>query len=236
LHVKRLRELCAHLGLPDVAEHRLGLFLELLGHDPEAPTSVTDPAEAVDVHLADSLSALPLLRLVLHEPGPIVDIGSGAGLPGLPLAVALEPVAVDLLEATGRKCAFIERAIECLGQRNARCVCARAEDWGRGEGAGRYAAATARALAPLATLVEYASPLLRPGGVLVAWKGARDPGEEEGGRAAAAALGMMPREVLRTEPFPAALHHHLHVFEKTAATPPGFPRRPGAARKRPLRS
>jgi 16S rRNA (guanine527-N7)-methyltransferase len=236
LHVKRLRELCAHLGLPSAAERRLGLLLELLEHDPEAPTSVTDPAEAVDVHIADSLSALPLIRPLLHESGPIVDIGSGAGLPGLPLAVVLEPVEVDLLEAAGRKCAFIERAIESLGQRNARCVCARAEDWGRGEGAGRYAAATARALAPLATLVEYASPLLRPAGVLVAWKGGRDPDEEEGGRTAAAALGMTAREILLTKPFPTARHHHLHVFEKTAATPPGFPRRPGVARKRPLGS
>jgi 16S rRNA (guanine527-N7)-methyltransferase len=232
--VKRLHELCARLELPVEAEQRLALLLEALAEDPEAPTSVTTPLEAVDVHLADSLSALSLLRPLLGDSGAVVDIGSGAGLPGLPLAIALESAEVDLLESTGRKCAFIERTIERLDQRNARCVCARAEDWARAEGASRYGAVTARALAPLATLAEYASPLLRPGGVLVAWKGARDHGEEEAGRAAAAALGMTPREVVHTTPFPGARNHHLHVFEKTAATPPGFPRRPGIARKRPL--
>jgi 16S rRNA (guanine527-N7)-methyltransferase len=185
------------------------------------------------VHVADSLAALSLLR-ERAPGGPLVDIGSGAGFPGLPLAIALEPAEVVLLEATGRKCAFIERAIERLGLASARAVCARAEDWGAGEGAIRYAAATARAVGPLATLVEYAAPLLRPGGVLVAWKGARDGAEEEAAARAAATLGMTAREVLRTEPFAGARNHHLHVFEKVGPTPPGYPRRPGMARKRPL--
>ena len=87
MHVKRLRELCAHLGLPDVAERRLGLLLELLEHDPEAPTSVTDPAESVDVHVADSLSALPLLRPFLRGAGPVVAIVDGNGGVGDDFAV-----------------------------------------------------------------------------------------------------------------------------------------------------
>lgn len=231
--MKRLAELCARLGLPADAERKLRLLLELLATDPEAPTSVTDPGEALDVHIADSLSVLPLLG---DRPAPaaIVDIGSGAGFPGLPLAVALEGATVDLLESTGRKCRFIERAVERLEQPNASAVCTRAEDWARAEGAGRYGLAAARAVAPLATLIEYASPLLREGGRLIAWKGARDPAEERRGEGAAAALAMTPVAIERVTPFAEARHRHLHVFEKHGPTPAGIPRRSGMAQKRPF--
>jgi 16S rRNA (guanine527-N7)-methyltransferase len=83
-------------------------------------------------------------------------------------------------------------------------------------------------------LVEYAAPLLRPGGVLVAWKGARDDAEEAGGARAAERLGMEPRGVEQVVPFKRAENRHLHVFEKVGATPEDIPRRPGMARKRPL--
>jgi 16S rRNA (guanine527-N7)-methyltransferase len=231
--VKRLAELCARLGLPADAERKLRLLLELLADDPEAPTSVTDPGEALDVHIADSLSVLPLLAK-RPPPGAIVDIGSGAGFPGLPLAIALEGATVDLLEATGRKCRFIAHAVDRLGQPNARVACARAEDWARAEGAERYELAAARAVAPLSTLVEYASPLLQEGGNLIAWKGARDPAEERGGEAAAAALAMIPVAIERVTPFAEARHRHLHVFEKRGPTPAGIPRRSGMAQKKPF--
>jgi 16S rRNA (guanine527-N7)-methyltransferase len=231
--VKRLHDLCAGLGLPAVAEQRITLLLELLATDPEAPTSVTAPEQALDAHVADSLSVLPLLR-----EGPpvevIVDIGSGAGFPGLPLAAVFEGAAVDLVESTGRKCAFLSRAIERLGLRNARAISARAEDWARTDGAGRYDLAVVRAVAPLATLVEYASPLLREGGRLVAWKGARDEAEERQGTAAADELGMAAIGVERVTPFPGARHRHLHLFEKRGPTPPAIPRRAGMAKKRPF--
>ena len=213
------------------------MLLDLLSGDPSAPTRVTDPAEAIDVHIADSLSALPLLGLLL--PGgvkaeAIVDIGSGAGFPGLPLAVVLEESRVDLVESTERKCRFVACTIERLGLSNARAVCLRAEDWARGEGAGRYRLAVVRAVAPLATLVEYASPLLVGGGFLIAWKGARDGAEERRGASAASAVGMRPHSVEPVVPFPGSRRRHLHVFEKHAPTPPGIPRRAGMARKRPL--
>jgi 16S rRNA (guanine527-N7)-methyltransferase len=89
-------------------------------------------------------------------------------------------------------------------------------------------------LAPLAVLAEYASPLLRVGGVLIAWKGARDPSEEAAASEAADRLGLRVRGVVRAEPFEGARNRHLHVLMKEAATPGGFPRRPGVARKRPL--
>jgi 16S rRNA (guanine527-N7)-methyltransferase len=231
--VKRLHELCLWLELPGEAERKLALLLELLASDSSAPTSVTAPDEAVEVHLADSLSALPLLGERLSSE-PLVDIGSGAGFPGLPLATALPGTAVDLVEATGRKCRFIARAIERLGLPNARAVCERAEDWARSDGAGRYGVATARALASLPTLVEYASPLLREGGRLIAWKGARDPAEERRGASAAAALAMTPILIEPVTPFPDARDRYLHVYEKIGPTPLGVPRRAGMAGKRPF--
>jgi 16S rRNA (guanine527-N7)-methyltransferase len=231
--VKRLHQVCKRAGLQTPAEQKLVTLLRLIAADPEAPTSVTSPEEAVDAHVADSLSVLPLLvgRPPLET---IVDIGSGAGFPGLPLAVAFDQAEVDLLEATARKCRFIERAIGALEQRNAHVVCERAEDWARSRGTGRYSLAVARAVAPLSTLVEYASPLLREGGLLVAWKGARDQVEEGQAAVAAGMLGMSPLGVEAVTPFAEARHRHLHVFEKTAPTPAGIPRRPGVAQKRPF--
>jgi 16S rRNA (guanine527-N7)-methyltransferase len=233
--VKRLHEVCVALDLDFVAEQELTALLELIARDSDAPTSVTAPDEAVDTHVADSLSAIPVLAC-RPPPQTIADIGSGAGFPGLPLAVAFRRAEVDLIESTGRKCGFIERAIEQLGLDNARVVCARAEDWARAQGAGRYDLAVVRAVAPLATLLEYASPLLRDHGLLVAWKGARDELEERQGEAAARALGMTPRAIHSVTPFPGARGRHLHVFEKTGPTPAGIPRRAGMGRKRPFGS
>jgi 16S rRNA (guanine527-N7)-methyltransferase len=228
--------LCERHGLGRDAQHKLETLVELLATDAHAPTSVTDPAEATDAHIADSLSGLPVITALLAErpPAAIVDIGSGAGFPGLPLAIALERSAIDLVEATARKCEFIARAIERVELPNARVVCMRAEDWARGEGAGRYQVALARALAPLATLVEYASPLLAEGGSLVAWKGARDVAEEGRGDDAARAVGMSTHTCHAVTPFTGSRLRHLHVFQKIEPTPAGIPRRPGIARKRPL--
>jgi 16S rRNA (guanine527-N7)-methyltransferase len=128
----------------------------------------------------------------------------------------------------------IERLAAAAGVENARAVPSRAEEWAAGEGREAYDAVTARAVAPLAVLAEYAAPLLRQDGVLVAWKGSRDSAEEAAGNAAAGALGMTAASVIPVAPFAAARNRHLHVFTKREPTPPGFPRRPGMARKRPL--
>jgi 16S rRNA (guanine527-N7)-methyltransferase len=233
--VKRLAELCEAWDLPARAEETLDALLELIARDRAAPTAVTDPARAVDSHLADSLSGLDVLR---GRPSleAAVDIGSGAGFPGLPLAVALPGIRVDLLEAARRKCAFLARAIETLALENAHVVCARAEELGSEPRSDAYDAALARAVGPLPTLVEYAAPLLRDGGVLVAWKGRRDRLEERAGAEAARALGLRAAGAIAVEPFPGAANRHLHVYEKESPTPPGYPRRPGMARKRPLGS
>jgi 16S rRNA (guanine527-N7)-methyltransferase len=186
----------------------------------------------VDEHVADSLSGLAVEGL--READTIADLGSGAGFPGLPLALALPAARVDLVEASARKCELIARLASAAGASNARALALRAEQLGAGEGQGAYAVVTARALAPLAVLVEYAAPLLRPEGALVAWKGARSAEEEAAGERAGAAVGLEAAEVITVAPFAHARARHLHVFAKTAPTPARFPRRPGVARKRPL--
>ena len=178
-----------------------------------------DPAEAIDVHVADSLSGLEEEAL----PGArrVADIGAGAGFPGWCSPWRCRAPQVDLVESGRRKAEVIARLAAAAGLGNARPVPARAEEWAAGEGAGAYDAVTARALAALPVLVEYAAPLLREGGSLVAWKGARDEAEERAGRAAAAELGLEADEPLRVEPFPAARDRHLHVFRKVRAPTPG---------------
>jgi 16S rRNA (guanine527-N7)-methyltransferase len=193
---------------------------------------VTKAEAAVEVHLADSLSGLELATL--RDATRIADMGAGAGFPGLVLAAALPAAEVDLIESTARKAGFIEQLAAQAGIGNARAVPARVEEWGAGEGREAYAAVTARALAALPVLVEYAAPLLAPGGTFVAWKGARDAREEAAGEAAAAQVGLAPVDVRRVKPFPTAEQRHLHVYSKTGPTPERFPRRPGIARKRPL--
>src|SRR5947208_657986 len=145
----------------------------------------------------------------------IADVGSGAGFPGLPLAVALPDARVDLIEATARKCEFIRRAIEAAEIDNARVVCERAEHWAsRAPPAGGregYEAVTARAVGRMSTLAELASPLLIDGGTLVAWKGHRDAGEEAELRRAVDRLAMTPVTVTWVGPYAGSRHRHLHV-------------------------
>ena len=218
--------------LPSSSTDRFLRLLEALASEPGPPTSVTDPHEAAEVHLADSLSGLDVEPL--REATSIVDLGAGAGFPGLVLAVALPHARVDLVESSRHKCETIERLRAAAGAANARAIPERAEEWGRGAGAGAYRAATARALAPLAVLCEYAVPVLELGGALVCWKGSRDAGEEAAGARAATEVGLELAEIRPVAPFPASRNRHLHAFVKVAPTPSRFPRRAGMAVKRPL--
>jgi 16S rRNA (guanine527-N7)-methyltransferase len=229
---RRLADLGGRYALPDGAPGALGRLLELLQADPTAPTSLRDPGAAVNAHVADALVALELDAVRGAE--RIADLGSGAGFPGLVLAAALPDADVALVEANGRKCAFLARAAEAMGLANVSVVAERAESWP--DGLGRHDLVTARAVAPLAVLVEYAAPLMDLGGTLVAWKGRRDGAEDADGEAAAAATGLERVEVRPVRPWAGAEHLHLHVFAKIASTPNRYPRRPGMASKRPLRA
>jgi len=217
-------------GLPGPGAAQLEALVECVATHPEAPTTVTDRPGILRDHLADSLVALELP--VVRRATTIADLGAGAGFPGLALATALPSAQVRLVESNGRKCAFIAEAIDAAGIRNAEVVHARAESWP--EGRETCDLVTARALAPLPVVAEYAAPLLINGGALVAWRGRRDPEDEAAGARAAAELGLHAAEPVHVEPYAGALHRHLHVMVKVAPTPSRFPRRPGMARKRPL--
>jgi 16S rRNA (guanine527-N7)-methyltransferase len=228
----RLEQVVERWRLPDGSSERLERLLRALAEDPYAPTSVRDPVRGADVHVADSLSALEVTGL--READPVVDIGSGAGFPGLVLASALPEAHIDLVESARRKCQFLERVVGELGLENVAVVCSRAEEWAAAGGRERYSLVVARAVGLLATLVEYAAPLLRVGGQLVAWKGRRDSDEERRGEAAASLLGMRPLGVRWVGPYAGSRHRHLHVYEKLTPCPAGYPRRVGMAKKRPL--
>jgi 16S rRNA (guanine527-N7)-methyltransferase len=218
------------------AREALDKVLELLRSERASVSSVTEPERAWKVHVADSLSGLQVAGLAGAT--SIADVGSGAGFPGLVLAVALPQARVDLIESVARKCDFIRRAAEAAGIENARVVGERAEAWAgtpppRG-GFEAYEAVTARAIGRLSTIAELGSPLLVEGGVLVAWKGRRSAEEEAELEAASARLAMHPEEVLAVGPYAGSRHRHLHVMRKSGPTPEGLPRRPGLAKKRPF--
>ena len=223
------RGLAAGFGLSAGQAAQLEALLSLLGGD-DAPTTVREPERAADVHLADSLVALELE--VVRRAARVADLGSGAGFPGLPLAVALPAAEFSLVESQSRKCRFLERALAGARIGNARAVCARAEEWR--EGFGLHDVVLARALAPPAVVLEYAAPLLCSGGVMVDWRGRRDAAEERSAARAAAELGLRRLEIRHVAPYAQASDHHLHLYTKVAPTPARFPRRAGIARKRPL--
>jgi 16S rRNA (guanine527-N7)-methyltransferase len=183
------------------------------------------------VHVADSLTGLEVGELATAR--RIADIGSGAGFPGFVLAVALPEAHVDLIESVGRKCEFMHRAIEASGISNASVLNARSEELARKEKRESYDVVTARAVGRLSTLAELASPLLPEGGVLVAWKGKRNPGEEEQLDRASIELAVKLEDVLDVGDRAGSKHRHLYVVRKLRPTPEDLPRRPGLAKKRP---
>jgi 16S rRNA (guanine527-N7)-methyltransferase len=216
------------------AQPALDRLVELVRSDPAAPVARSTIPRAREVHVADSLSGLEVPELAAA--GAIADLGAGAGFPGLVLAAALPDARVDLVESVSRKCEFLARAIERMGIGNARVLCERAEVLAAGAGRESYDAVTARAVGPLATLAELASPLLRQGGVLVAWKGRRVPGEEEAAARAGGRTALEPLRVVAVRPYRGSRARHIHVLRKNGPTPNGLPRRPGMAAKRPFGS
>ena len=174
-------------------------------------TSISDPAEARRALLEDSLRAVPLVE---RYDGAVIDVGSGGGAPGIPLADALPERRVTLLEANGRKCEFLRS----FAPPNATVVQGRAEE----QEQDRFGVALAKALAPPPVAAEWCLPLVREGGAAILFVG---PSADAGQVARAAAL--LAAELVESPP-------GFLVLEKRGPTPPGFPRRPGIARKRPL--
>ncbi|HEV2791349.1 MAG TPA: 16S rRNA (guanine(527)-N(7))-methyltransferase RsmG, partial [Solirubrobacterales bacterium] len=196
-------------GLDAAARRQLETVLELLAEERASVSSVVDE-RAWQVHVVDSLTGLevPELATALR----IADVGAGAGFPGLVLAVALPRTQIDLLESVGRKCEFMRRAIDGAGIPNATVINARSEDWASADGREAYEAVTARAVGRLSTLAELASPLLKPNGALVAWKGKRDEEEEQQLENASEALAMRPEQILDVGNRAGSTHRHLHLI------------------------
>jgi 16S rRNA (guanine527-N7)-methyltransferase len=231
---KRLAELAARYKLHSDAGPALAAVLEALAREPDPHTTVSNPDEAVDIHVADSLSGLEVPEVRVAS--SIADIGSGPGFPGLALAVALPRARVDMIESASRKCAVIDRLTHAAGLDNeiVRALPMRAEERAAWGGRDAYDVVTARAVGALPVLVEYAAPLLRAGGVFVAWKGTLDADELARGAKAAVEVGLEPEAVVEVQPWPEARDRNLVVYRKVSETPDRFPRRPGMAAKRPL--
>lgn len=200
-------------------------------------TAITDPEGIAVRHFADSLAGLLALPPA-PERGPdlrVIDVGSGAGFPGLPLAIARPGLRLTLLEATGKKAAFIRHVVEMLDLNGVEVVTGRAEDLGRDR---RYRetfdVALARALAPLPVLLELTLPFVARGGRLIAWKKAAIEDEIAASARALATLGgrIQERRTLRLTGDEA--DRMLLVVEKTRPTPTNYPRRAGVPAKSPL--
>jgi len=225
---------------------RLGRYLAmLLAANREANlTSITDPGEAWRKHILDSLTLLP----VLAELGPgatMIDVGTGGGLPGVPLAIVLPELRVTLLESTGKKIEFLRQAVVALGLSNVRGVLGRAEEVGqdRGERASsgregghreRYDAVVARAVGPLNVLLELTVPLARapgegkPSGVIALIKGQKGDEELADAKEALHQLKAVHETTLETPT------GRVMVFSKGAATPRTYPRRDGEPKRAPI--
>jgi 16S rRNA (guanine527-N7)-methyltransferase len=176
-------------------------------------TAIADPGDAWERLVVDALRATEVVRAV---EGPIVDVGSGGGTPGIPLAAALPDRQVTLLEASARRCEFLRSAVRELP--NVYVVRGRAEE----QPTDCYGVALAKALAPPPVAAEWCLPLVRAGGAAILWVGE------------SADVDAVARVASRLAAEPADGPPGLLVLRKIGPTPPGFPRRPGMARKRPL--
>lgn len=199
-------------------------------------TRITDPAEIETRHFLDSLSAaVPLLdRLYAGDALRLVDVGSGGGMPGLPLKIAFPRLRVTLVESMRKKAEYLRETVAALGLRDVDVLAERAETAAR-EPAHRdsYDWATARAVGPLAVVVELCAPFLAPGGLLVAQRSGDLDVELVNAAPAFKALHLWTRTPISFDLAPLR-GHGLIIGEKYAPTPESYPRRPGVPRKKPL--
>lgn len=201
-------------------------------------TALTDDASILALHFLDSLTVVPLIASLQHQqPAPlnVLDVGTGAGFPGLPLKIALPRLRVTLMDSTAKKVHFCNEVIRALGLADISAVHGRAEEAGHQPAhRERYDVVVARAVAPMPTLAEYLLPLTRVGGTCIAMKGSDAQAEAERAAGAIAKLGGGPAKVV-----PVGLpgrddKRALIVIDKQRATPKLYPRRGGAPRKSPL--
>jgi 16S rRNA (guanine527-N7)-methyltransferase len=194
-------------------------------------TAIEGPEEAAIRHFADSL-APPALAALLSG-WRIIDVGTGAGFPGLPLAIAREDLHITLLDSVRKKTQFLETAILRLGIKNAAVVTARAEDYARAAGREAFDAAVSRAVASMNVLLEYMLPFPRVGGLVLMWKGPAAPEEMAGSANACRALG---GNNLSSHPYSLKDRGAFFIVssEKVRPVPPEYPRKAGKPLKSPI--
>jgi 16S rRNA (guanine527-N7)-methyltransferase len=229
----RLNRLCERYSLDSDAREKLFRLTEWSLEVEISGTAIDSLEDAVDRHIADSLVALECERV--REARNLVDIGSGLGFPGLALAVVMPGAHVVVVDSVRKKMEAAARIASDLAIENIECVWGRAEEIAERGSPHREAfdLVTARALADLGVLLEYASPLLQQGGHLVAWKGTPSDAELAGAVATAPVAAMSLPAAQRVEPFRGS-RRALYISEKQGATPERLPRRAGVALKKPL--
>jgi len=224
----------AAIGLPGTTLDRLERYVVLLleANRHLNLTRIVDPADVARLHLLDALAALPLL----DELGAVraVDLGSGGGVPGIPMALARPGVRWTLVDSAARKATALRGFVDALELDGVDVIASRAELLGHDPGHREaHDFVAARACATLPVLAEYALPLLRVGGTLVAWKGALSADELDAGTAAAARLGGGD-PVVRDSGIESLGAHRFVLITKLTAGDPAYPRRPGVPERRPL--
>lgn len=196
-------------------------------------TAVMEPEETLDRHFVDSLVVLK--TNLMQGRHSLIDVGTGAGFPGLPLALACPEMQVTLLDAQQKRLNFLEAVIQATGAGNIRLIHARAEDAARSpEYREAYDMAVARAVAPLNILCEYLLPFVRVGGIMVCWKGPGLSEELEAGKKAALLLGGVPGEPQNAGIAYRDWQHQLFKVEKVRPTGKTYPRKAGIPKKMPI--
>jgi 16S rRNA (guanine527-N7)-methyltransferase len=239
--LERLAHEAAALGITLTPEQieRLAHYVRLLldANQRLNLTRIVEPDEVERRHLLDGLTcALPCLD-VLNGGADwrCIDVGSGGGVPGIPLAIAFPSLTVTLLESTGKKASFLQDAIAALELSQVQVRAARAEDAARDpDERDSYDLVVARALAPLPVALELCVPFARPGGIVVLPRGSDLDAQRADGEAAARQLGARLRPPLPLDVPGLPSGRSLVVADKNKPTPDQFPRRPGQPAKRPL--
>lgn len=217
----------AGLAVPASVARRLLRVLDAAGREKQNLTRITDPGAALERHLIDSLLGATL-PAVSASSGPIADVGSGIGFPGLALAAVFPDRAVHLIESEKRKAEWLSRAAADFP--NVRVVPERSEDLAR-RCRGEFSLAVARALGPAPVALELCAPLVGADGHVVLWRSG--PADDPAAGPAADALGFTAPQIHPYAPFPGADRHYA-VYARREPTPSRFPRRPGRAAKQPL--
>ena len=196
-------------------------------------TAIRDSESIRTKHFLDSLSCV--LAWKSSPPGELIDVGTGAGFPGIPLKILYPNLKLTLVESVGKKAMFCQHVVKLLGLEQVEVIQTRAEDLGQDpQYRERYDWAVARAVAHLKVLGEYLIPLVRVGGSILAQKGESGPAEAQSAEEAMKLLGGKLKQLIPVHLPGVADDRYLVVVEKVAATPPKYPRKPGVPMKQPL--